>query len=461
LKQARFAGQFVNFWKAKQFQKDGNGYGLFRFRSPEGPDSTFSIYYFYMVVSKKDIEAAAKRLAGVVERTPLQYSKRLSEIFGAIIYLKREDLQEVRSFKIRGAYNKISSLNAEEKKRGVVCASAGNHAQGVAYSCSTLQIKGTIYMPAVSPNQKIDRVRKFGGKYIDIVLTGDTFDEAFAASQEFAKKHKAVYVHPFNDPMTIAGQGTVAKEIYEDLDGKLDMVIACLGGGGLVSGTAIYMKETNPEIQVVGSEPLGAAEMKASLKADKLVTLDKIDTFVDGAAMKRAGELTFEICKELVDDIKVVPEGKVCMEMVNLYQNEGIVVEPAGALAVSALEQLKDEIKGKTVVCIISGGNNDILRYPEILERSLVYQGLKHYFIIEFAQKPGQLKNFLNNGLGANEDIVRFEYVKKTNKEKGPALVGIELKRKEDLQPLMDRLEKIGIKFHQIKHDDLLYDQLI
>lgn len=414
-----------------------------------------------MVVSKKDIEAAAKRLAGVVERTPLQYSKRLSEMFGAIIYLKREDLQEVRSFKIRGAYNKISSLNSEEKKRGVVCASAGNHAQGVAYSCAKLKIKGTIYMPAVSPNQKIDRVRKFGGKYIDIVLVGDTFDEAFAASQEYAKKHKAVYVHPFNDPMTIAGQGTVAKEIYEELDGKLDMVIACLGGGGLVSGTAIYMKETNPEIQVIGSEPQGAAEMKESLKADKLVTLEKIDTFVDGAAMKRAGEITFEICKELVDDIKVVPEGKVCMEMVNLYQNEGIVVEPAGALAVSALDQLKDDVKGKTVVCIISGGNNDILRYPEILERSLVYQGLKHYFIIEFAQKPGQLKNFLNNGLGVNEDIVRFEYVKKTNKEKGPALVGIELKNKSDLQPLMDRLEKIGIKFHHIKHDDLLYDHLI
>lgn len=414
-----------------------------------------------MVVSKKDIEAAAERLAGVVERTPLQFNKRLSDIFGAIIYLKREDLQEVRSFKIRGAYNKISSLTPEEKKRGVVCASAGNHAQGVAYSCATLKIKGTIFMPAVSPNQKIDRVKKFGGKYIEIVLIGDTFDEAFAASQVFAKKHNSVYVHPFNDPKTIAGQGTVAKEVYEELDGKLDVIIACLGGGGLVSGTAVYMKETNPDIEVIGSEPAGAAEMRASLKADKLITLEHIDTFVDGAAMKRAGELTFEICKDLVDDIRVVPEGKVCMEMVNLYQNEGIVVEPAGALAVSALEQIKEDIKGKTIVCIISGGNNDILRYPEILERSLVYQGLKHYFIIEFAQKPGQLKNFLNNGLGPNDDIVRFEYVKKTNKEKGPALVGIELKKKEDLEPLMNRMEKIGIKFHHIKHDDLLYDHLI
>lgn len=414
-----------------------------------------------MVVSKKDIEAAAERLAGVVERTPLQFNKRLSDIFGAIIYLKREDLQEVRSFKIRGAYNKISSLTPEEKKRGVVCASAGNHAQGVAYSCATLKIKGTIFMPAVSPNQKIDRVKKFGGKYIEIVLIGDTFDEAFTASQVFAKKHNSVYVHPFNDPKTIAGQGTVAKEVYEELDGKLDVIIACLGGGGLVSGTAVYMKETNPDIEVIGSEPAGAAEMRASLKADKLITLEHIDTFVDGAAMKRAGELTFEICKDLVDDIRVVPEGKVCMEMVNLYQNEGIVVEPAGALAVSALEQIKEDIKGKTIVCIISGGNNDILRYPEILERSLVYQGLKHYFIIEFAQKPGQLKNFLNNGLGPNDDIVRFEYVKKTNKEKGPALVGIELKKKEDLEPLMNRMEKIGIKFHHIKHDDLLYDHLI
>lgn len=414
-----------------------------------------------MYVTKDMIDEAAGRIEGVVARTPLQYNKRLSLRYGANIYLKREDLQEVRSFKIRGAYNKISSLTEEERHRGVVCASAGNHAQGVAYSCATLKIKGTIFMPTISPNQKIERVRHFGGEFVEIVLVGATLDEALAAARKYEEENGAVFVHPYNDAGVIAGQGTVGKEIFEKLEGNVDIVVACLGGGGLVSGIATYMKAVKPEIKMYGSEPLGAAEMKASLEAGKVVVLDKIDTFVDGAAMKTTGEITFSICKELLEGVKVVPEGRVCQDMVELYQNEGIVVEPAGALAVGALDQLQNEIKGKTVVCVVSGGNNDIMRYPEILERSLVYQGLKHYFIIEFAQKPGELRNFLDKALGPTDDIVRFEYVKKTNKEKGPALVGIEMKSPDDLLTLMERMRGIGINFKHITSDDMLYQFLI
>lgn len=414
-----------------------------------------------MNVTKTHIEAAAERIAEVVQKTPLQLNKNLSEKYGAQIYIKREDLQEIRSFKIRGSFNKISSLTNAERERGVVCASAGNHAQGVAFSCNRLKIKGAIFMPAISPAQKVNRVKMFGGDSIDIHLVGNNFDEAVAASQEYAKQHNSVYVHAFNDPVVIAGQGTVAKEIYERLEGNVDYVIACVGGGGLISGIASYMKEVNPEIKVIGSEPAGAAEMSASLVAGELVTLDTIDTFVDGASMKRAGEVTFAIVQELVDEIVTIDEGKVCKTMIDLYQNEGIVAEPAGALAVAALDSIADEIKGKTVVCTLSGGNNDILRYPEVIERSLVWQGLKHYFIVNFAQKPGQLKQFLNQVLGPTDDIVRFEYVKKTNKETGPALIGVELKVPEDLNPLMERMIKLGIQYRRITSEDQDYQILV
>ncbi len=414
-----------------------------------------------MNINIEHIEEAATRLEKVVAKTPLQFSKRLSTQYDAKIYIKREDLQEVRSFKIRGAFNKIASLSDEEKKRGIVCASAGNHAQGVAWSCSALKIKGAIFMPAVSPNQKVQKVKHFGCEYVEVILTGETFDDAYAASQAYAKEHNAVYVHPFNDPYTIAGQGTIAKEIYEELKGAFDMVIAPIGGGGLISGISTYVKEKKPQAIVIGAEPAGAAEMYESIKQNKIVTLEKIDTFVDGCAVKTTGDLTFEIAKKNLEKIIVVPEGKVCTTMIELYQRDGIIAEPSGALSISALDDIADEIKGKTVVCILSGGNNDILRYPEIMERSLVYQGRKHYFIIEFAQKPGQLKRFLNEALGPTDDISRFEYIKKTNKEKGPALVGVELKNKEDLQPLVDKMTKIGLNFHKLTSDQMLYSYLI
>jgi len=407
------------------------------------------------------IEDAATRLDGIVAKTPLQLSNRLSRLYGATVYLKREDLQEVRSFKIRGAYNKIASLEPSEKERGVVCASAGNHAQGVASACSDLRIRGTIFMPAITPTQKIDRVKQFGGEFIEISLVGASYDDANRAAEEFCVANHAVFVHPFNDLLTIAGQGTVGKEIYEELGGKVDVVVASIGGGGLASGVASYLKAKNPAISIIGAEPAGSPSMAESLRAGEVVTLDQIDTFVDGVAVKRVGELTFDLCRKHLEKVVVVPEGEVCTTLIELYQNEGIVAEPAGALAVSALTKIGDQLHGKTVVCILSGGNNDILRYPEIMERSLVSQGRKHYFIIEFAQKPGQLRQFVDQALGPTDDIVRFEYIKKTNKERGAALVGIELKKSADLQPLLRRMQEIELNCRLLDSSELLYDYLI
>ena len=412
-------------------------------------------------ITIKDIDEAAKRLEDVAQKTPLQYSKRLSKKYKANIYIKREDIQEVRSFKIRGAYNKMVSLSKEEKKRGVVCASAGNHAQGVAYSCNILKIHGVIFMPIVTPNQKIEKVQHFGDGYVEIKLIGNTFDDASIASQVYAKENNMIYVHPFNDPLTIAGQGTIGKEIYEKLEGKIDYLVATIGGGGLISGISIYLKGKNENVKCIGAEPDGAASMYEALSKGRVVTLEKIDTFVDGAAVKTVGDLTFKICKENLEKVVRVSSGKDCTTMIELYQNEGIITEPAGALAVAALDDIAHEIKGKNVVCIISGGNNDILRYPEIMERSLVYQGRKHYFIIEFAQKPGQLRKFVDQALGPTDDIARFEYIKKTNKEKGPALVGIELRDRKDLQPLLNRMKEIELNYRKITNSDLLYDYLV
>jgi threonine dehydratase len=393
-----------------------------------------------MEVSVKTIEEAAFRLDGVIKKTPLIFSKRLSKQYNANVYIKREDLQEVRSYKIRGAYNLMSSLSNLDKEKGVVCASAGNHAQGVALSAELLKIKATIFMPEITPLQKINRVKSFGGKWVKVILTGLTFDECSLAAQEFCQSTKSVFVHPFDDEIVISGQGTVAKEVYDELGNQIDYYVCPIGGGGLISGSLIYLKSKKKNIKVIGVEPKGAAGMEHSLKAGKVTTLDKIDTFVDGAAVKTVGQKTFNITKSLVDQILTVDEGKVCTTMIELYQNDGYVTEPAGVLSISALDEIADKIEGRTVVCILSGGNNDILRYPEIMERSLVYKGLKHYFLIEFAQKPGQLKNFVDNVLGPNDDIARFEYMKKSSKETGPALVGIELADKSDLNPLFKRM---------------------
>jgi threonine dehydratase len=407
------------------------------------------------------VDEAARRLDGIVARTPLQPSKRLSKEFDATVLIKREDLQEVRSFKVRGAYNKISSLSAEDRRRGVVCASAGNHAQGVAFACSELRIKSTIFMPAITPTQKIERVKQFGGGFVEVQLIGDSYDEASQAARELCAERDAVFVHPFDDPLTIAGQGTVGKEIFEELQGELDAVFVAIGGGGLASGIGSYLKERKPGVAIFGAEPAGSPSMHESLRQGRVVTLEEIDTFVDGAAVKTVGQATFELCRRYLDRVVVVPEGKICTTQIELYQNEGIVAEPAGALSVAALQDAADQIRGKTVVCVLSGGNNDILRYPEIMERSLVYQGRKHYFIVEFAQKPGQLRKFVDQALGPTDDIVRFEYIKKTNKERGAALIGVELKHRDDLEPLLARIHQVQLNCRRLSSEELLYDYLI
>ncbi|MBI2593510.1 threonine ammonia-lyase IlvA [Candidatus Daviesbacteria bacterium] len=412
-------------------------------------------------LSVETINRAAINLAGIVKLTPIELSKRLSDKYSAKIYFKREDLQEVRSYKIRGAYNLMSGLTKEEKKRGVVCASAGNHAQGVAYSASKLKIKAVIFMPTVTPLQKINKVKSFGGKFVEIKLEGANYDESSKSAKEFCKKEMSVFVHPFNDYRVMSGQGTVGKEIFEYFGTDLDYILVPIGGGGLISGVGTYIKSKSSKTKIIGIEPLGAASMNASVKAGKIVSLEKLDTFADGVAVRTVEDKTFEIVKKLIFDFIIVPEGKICTTMIELYQNEGIVAEPAGALSIAALDFLKEKIAGKSVVCILSGGNNDIMRYPEVLEKSLTYEGLKHYFLINFAQKPGQLKRLVDSCLGPTDDIVRFEYIKKTSKEMGPALVGIELTKKENLKTLLGKMDKAEINYTKITSSDLLYSYLI
>jgi threonine dehydratase len=412
-------------------------------------------------VSTSDIEKAGERLKGVVTHTPLQKNANISAEYGANIYLKREDLQVVRSYKIRGAYNLMSSKTQEELNRGVVCASAGNHAQGVAFSCRMLKTKGAIFMPSTTPKQKITQVKMFGKEYVEVILVGDTFDDSYAEAMKYCTAKGLIFIHPFDDPMVIAGQGTVALEILEDIDCEIDYIFVPIGGGGLSAGLLSYIKEKSPKTKVIGVEPEGAPAMKVSLEQKQLITLDTIDKFVDGAAVKRVGELNFKICTELLDDIILVPEGKDCTTILRLYNEEAIVVEPAGALSIAALDEYKDKIKGKNVVCVVSGSNNDIGRMEEIKERSLLYEGLKHYFIITFPQRAGALREFLDDVLGENDDITHFEYTKKNIKDEGSALVGVELKFKEDYEALMKRMNDKKVRYKEINKDPSLFNFLV
>ncbi|GIP52890.1 threonine ammonia-lyase IlvA [Paenibacillus vini] len=412
-------------------------------------------------VGMEDIIRAHHVLKEVVRRTPLQLDPTLSAKYDCKVYLKREDLQVVRSFKIRGAYNMIRSLGKEELEKGIVCASAGNHAQGVAFSCNALGIQGKIFMPSTTPNQKIKQVKRFGGSSVEVILTGDTYDDAFAEAMKACNEGGMTFIHPFDDPKIVAGNGTIAMEIMESLDTPADYVFVTIGGGGLVSGVGTYLKAMSPETKLIGVEPSGAASMSEAIQRKQVVTLDTIDKFVDGAAVKRVGDLNYEISSRLLDDIVKVPEGKACTTILELYNDSAIVVEPAGVLPVSALDMYRDEIRGKTVVCIISGGNNDIDRMQEMKERSLIYEGLKHYFLINFPQRAGALREFLEQVLGPNDDIARFEYTKKHNKENGPALVGIELSDKEDYQGLIERMEAKGIPYTELNRDLNLFNLLI
>lgn len=413
------------------------------------------------MINLESIRAAAKNLKGVSVHTPLMKNENLSERFAAQVYLKREDLQPVRSYKLRGAYHKISSLSENGAKSGVVCASAGNHAQGVAFACRKLNINAVIYMPVTTPAQKIKQVKLFGKEHIEVVLKGDTFDDAYNEALQYSQTKNAVFVHPFDDESVISGQGTVGLEILEDTKEPIDYIFFPVGGGGLAAGVATVFKQLSPETKLIGVEPEGAASMKTSLENGKNTALTDIDKFVDGAAVKRVGDKTFEICQTLLDEVIAVPEGKVCSTILRLYNEEAIVVEPAGALSIAALDLYRTQLEGKNVVCIVSGSNNDITRMEEIKERSLMFEGLKHYFIIKFPQRPGALREFVNDVLGARDDITYFQFTKKNNREDGPAVVGIELKYHSDLGTLKEKMKIKKISYQHLNEQKELFTHLI
>ena len=410
-------------------------------------------------VGADEVDAAAERIAGVVTLTPLERSERLSKASGADVWLKREDLQGVRSYKVRGAFNLIAQLDDAARAAGVVAASAGNHAQGVAFACAALGVRGRVYLPRNTPRQKRDRIAALGGAMVDIVLIGDTYDEAAAASREDAERTGATPVPAFDAVETVVGQGTVIREAVTQLGRAPDVVVVPVGGGGLLAGSLAWLRERHPGVRVIGVEPAGAVCMAAALAAGGPVTLPEIDTFVDGAAVRRAGDLTYRVIAGSEVEFVAVPEGKVCSEMLALYQTDGIIAEPAGALAPAAIDggAVLDLPAGATVLCILSGGNNDVSRYAEVIERALVFEGRKHYFLVEFPQEPGALRRFLDEVLGPDDDITLFEYIKRNNRETGPALVGIELARPDDLAGLMARMADASLQIERIESDSPLF----
>ncbi|MEO8821496.1 MAG: threonine ammonia-lyase [Ginsengibacter sp.] len=403
---------------------------------------------------------ASARLINIVNRTSLELNLNLSRKYHCNIYLKREDLQIVRSYKLRGAYNMLSTLPEEQLKQGVVCASAGNHAQGFAFSCKKLKCKGVVFMPVITPKQKVKQTKMFGEDAIEIKLIGDSFEECAAAAIAFCKETNQTFIPPYDNYKVIEGQATVGLEILEELN-HIDYLFLPVGGGGLASGVGSYFKTFSPSTKIIGVEPTGAPSMTEAFKAGHPVQLNNIEHFVDGASVSRAGDITYSICKDVLNEMHLVPEGKVCTTILQLYNEDAIVAEPAGALSIAALDDYREEIKGKNVVCIISGGNNDIDRMQEIKERSLRYEGLKHYFLIRFAQRPGALKEFVNQVLGPTDDITRFEYIQKNNKEAGPALVGIELGAKKDYEKLKDNLNLHNINYTELKKDDNAFGYLV
>lgn len=409
----------------------------------------------------ENVQKAAKTLKGISLDTPLTKSIRYSKKYAAKVYLKREDLQIVRSYKIRGAYNKMSSLSQEEKDKGIVCASAGNHAQGVAYSCQLLGIKGTIIMPAPTPKQKVEQVEMFGDGFVELVLEGDTFDDSKKLALKFAKQHGCQFIHPFDDEKIIEGQGTVGLELLNQSAKAIDFLFLPVGGGGLAAGVSSVFKILSPETKIIGVEPEGAPAMTTSFTHGKNTELEHINKFVDGAAVKRVGDLTFGICYENLHGMATVHEGKVCQTILDLYNKDAIVAEPAGALSLAVLDQYADQIKGKNIVCVISGSNNDITRMEEIKERALLYRGLKHYFLVRFPQRAGALKEFVEKVMGPHDDITHFEYIKKSSREKGAAVVGVELQKKEDFEVLLARMKSRNFFGAYLNDDENLLAILI
>ena len=409
----------------------------------------------------KAVKQAAERISKVVLKTPLAESFTYSNKFEANVMLKREDLQQVRSYKIRGAYNKISSLSKEQLEKGVICASAGNHAQGVAFACKKLQVKGVIFMPETTPTQKVEQTEMFGGEWVEVILKGDTYDDSFKCAMRLKEEKDLVFIHPFDDEKVIEGQATIALEILEQADEPIDYVFAPLGGGGLLAGMSAMFKKLSPNTKIIGIEPEGAPSMKTSLQEGRVIELESIERFVDGASVQKVGSRNFAICKENLDEMITVPEGKICQTILDLYNKDAMVVEPAGAMALSALDFYAEKIKGKNVVCIVSGSNNDIIRMAEIKERALLYSGLKHYFVITFPQRAGALKEFVAKVLGPNDDITHFEYSKKHNRENGPAVVGIELKDPKDFEPLVKRMKQKNFYSEYLNDKPNLFQFLI
>lgn len=404
---------------------------------------------------------AQEGLKSIARVTTCEVNNNLSSRYGAQIYLKREDLQLVRSYKLRGAFTKINSLNKQGLKTQIVCASAGNHAQGVAYSCHLLGIKGVIFMPVTTPKQKVKQVQFFGKDAVEIRLFGDTFDDAFREASAYCEAHQATFVHPFDDEFVISGQATIGLEILQQVENTIDYLVLPVGGGGLAAGLISVFQVCSPTTKIIGVEPLGAPSMKTSIEKGERVLLEDIDTFVDGASVKKVGEMNFALTKDSFTDIVLVPEGKLCTTLMQLYNEEAMVVEPAGALSIAALDFIQDDIRGKNVVCIVSGGNSDITRTEEIKEKSLLYEGLKHYFLIQFPQRPGALKDFVSKVLGEQDDITFFQFSKRNNKESGPVVVGIEIQHKKDLENLKQRMTEAHFKFQYLNDNMPMFNLII
>ncbi|SHJ83218.1 L-threonine ammonia-lyase [Tessaracoccus bendigoensis DSM 12906] len=403
------------------------------------------------------IPEAVQRLRGVVTRTPVHVDQRLTHATGSEVWLKREDLQPVRSYKLRGAYNLMSQLTDEERATGVICASAGNHGQGVAYSAAALGIKATVVVPRTTPRQKRQRIWELGRGQVELVLHGATYDEASEEASRMAS-NGGVLVPAFNDARTAAGQATLIVESFEQLGFVPDVVMIPIGGGGLVSGAAAWLRQHHPGVRLIGVEPDGAPCVAAAISAGRPVTLSEIDTFVDGAAVRRVGDFTFEVIREARIELIRVPEGQICSEMLDMYQTDGIIAEPAGALATAALPTggIGPRVQiaaGSSVLAVVSGGNNDVSRYAEIVERSLIHEGRKHYFLVDFPQQPGALRAFLDRVLGPDDDIAYFEYVKRNARETGPALVGVELGNPTDYPFLLQRIKECGMHVTEVAHD--------
>ena len=397
-------------------------------------------------VDLSEVEAAAKRLENVALCSPLGLNETQSRKYGASVYFKREDLQQVRSYKIRGAYNKISTIPSTDLQKGVVCASAGNHAQGVAYSCARKKVKGMIFMPTPTPKQKIAQVKMFGGDYVEVILVGDTFDDASQQARDYCKANAMIFVHPFDDEKVIEGQATIGLEILAQSKVGIDYLFLPVGGGGVASGVSSVFKALSPKTKIIGVEPEGAPSMSTSLANGVNTTLDEVEKFVDGASVKRVGDLNFHICKKNLNQMATVHEGKICQTILDMYNQDAIVVEPAGAMTVAALDDYSEEIRGKNVVCLVSGSNNDITRTEEIKERALLHAGVKHYFVVRFPQRAGALRDFIDKVLGPNDDITHFEYSKKQSRENAPAVVGIELGSSSELNALIERMK--AFKFY-------------